>query len=193
MSAVGCCGPNRGTAARGPAGIWCEDIAALQARKEYRREPAKAAESALGYGMPVLDSSLTLIDDGRLYYRGYDVPTLARERTFEEVAALLWTGSFAVDGLFAGGPPAAAGPLLPGDLGGLDPGSPIERFQAVLAAGRRRRPGGAPLHASGRRRHGGAHPRAAPHARAAGTQRGRRSTPSSLAATLQRGLGARPP
>ncbi|MFN8469185.1 MAG: citrate synthase family protein [Caldilineaceae bacterium] len=110
-----------------------EDIAALQARKEYRREPAKAAESALGYGMPVLDSSLTLIDDGRLYYRGYDVPTLARERTFEEVAALLWTGSFGGDGLFAA-PVAAAGLFLPLDLAGLDPGSPIERFQAALAA-----------------------------------------------------------
>ncbi len=109
-----------------------EDIAALQARKEYRREPAKAAESALGYGMPVLDSALTLIDDGRFYYRGYDVPTLARERTFEEVAALLWTGGFAVEGLFAGAESAAV-PLLPGDLGGLDLGSPIERFQAVLA------------------------------------------------------------
>lgn len=106
-----------------------EDIAALQARKEYRREPAKAAETALGYGMPVLDSSLTLIDDGRLYYRGYDVPTLARERTFEEVAALLWTGSFAGDGLFA----AAADLRLPGDFDGLDPGRPIERFQAALA------------------------------------------------------------
>jgi citrate synthase len=109
-----------------------EDIAALQARKEYRREPAKAAESALGYGMPVLDSSLTLIDDGRLYYRGYDVPTLARERTFEEVAALLWTGSFGGDGLFAA-PAAPAGLVLPPDLEGLDPGSPIERFQAALA------------------------------------------------------------
>jgi citrate synthase len=109
-----------------------EDIAALQARKEYRREPARAAETALGYGMPVLDSSLTLIDDGRLYYRGYDVPTLARERTFEEVAALLWTGSFVVDGLFAA-PQSAAGPLLPPNLAGLDHSSPIERFQAVLA------------------------------------------------------------
>ena len=109
-----------------------EDIAALQARKEYRREPAKAAESALGYGMPVLDSSLTLIDDGRLYYRGYDVPTLARERAFEEVAALLWTGGFGGDGLFATHG-AAAGPVLPGNLENLDPGSPIERFQAALA------------------------------------------------------------
>ena len=109
-----------------------EDIAALQARKEYRREPAKAAETALGYGMPVLDSSLTLIEDGRLYYRGYDVPTLARERTFEEVAALLWAGSFAVDGLFAV-PLAGADSRLHEALDGLDPGSPIERFQTVLA------------------------------------------------------------
>ena len=82
--------------------------------------------------MPVLDSSLTLIDDGRLFYRGYDVPALARERTFEEVAALLWTGSFAGEGLF-GAVPTTGEPLVPPDLGGLDPGSPIERFQAALA------------------------------------------------------------
>jgi citrate synthase len=50
--------------------------------------------------VPVLESSITLIDSDRLYYRGHDACELARTRTVEEVAALLWTGSFDV-GLFA--------------------------------------------------------------------------------------------
>jgi citrate synthase len=104
-----------------------EDIEALAARKEYRREPSKAAETALGYGMPVLDSAITLIDGGRLYYRGHDALALARERSFEEVAALLWTGEFAGEALFGDGAALAASPLL------ADLGSPIELFQATLA------------------------------------------------------------
>ncbi|MEO8393149.1 MAG: citrate synthase, partial [Chloroflexota bacterium] len=39
-----------------------------------------------------LDSSLTLITDETLYYRGYDVSVLARTSTIEQIAALLWTG-----------------------------------------------------------------------------------------------------
>ncbi len=105
-----------------------QDIEALQARKEYRREPAKAAESALGYGMPVLDSSITLIDAGRLYYRGHDVLALARVRSFEEVAALLWTGDFALDKLFPAEPALVSTLPLPGD-----PDNPIEHYQATLA------------------------------------------------------------
>jgi citrate synthase len=46
-----------------------EDVEALAERKEYRRDPGKAAQSALSYGMPVLDSTLTFIQDGCLYYR----------------------------------------------------------------------------------------------------------------------------
>lgn len=104
------------------------DVEALRARKEYRREPAKAAETALIYGMPVLDSSITLIDSGRLYYRGYDVLALARERSFEEVASLLWTGEFSANGLFVGAATPAPVLPLPGDLENL-----VEHYQAALA------------------------------------------------------------
>lgn len=72
-----------------------EDVAALQARQELRRSPAKAVESALNWGAPLLESAVTLIEDGRLYYRGYDVLTLPQEHSFEEVAWLLWQGEFA--------------------------------------------------------------------------------------------------
>jgi citrate synthase len=59
----------------------------LRARRAERREPAAAA---LRWGTPVLESALTLIDGGRLYYRGRDAVQLSRSATFEEVAALLW-------------------------------------------------------------------------------------------------------
>jgi Citrate synthase len=77
-----------------------EDLERLHNRREHRRDPGKTAEGALHWGVPVLESSITLIDSDRLYYRGFDACDLARTRSVEEVAALLWTGSFEVD-LFA--------------------------------------------------------------------------------------------
>jgi citrate synthase len=105
-----------------------EDVEALRTRKEYRREPSKAAESALVYGMPVLDSSITLIENGSLYYRGHDVLALARERSFEEVTNLLWTGQLE-GGAFQAGDATAYQDLPLQD--GAD--NPIEQFQAALA------------------------------------------------------------
>ncbi len=70
-----------------------EDVWALKRRKQNRREPERAAEDALHWGLPVLQSGLSLIRDGRLYYRGHDVVDLAATRSIEEVCALLWAGS----------------------------------------------------------------------------------------------------
>ncbi|HVG23443.1 MAG TPA: citrate/2-methylcitrate synthase, partial [Thermoanaerobaculia bacterium] len=67
-----------------------EDVERLRRRSEERRDPGKAAARALQWGVPVLESSITLISDGKLYYRGEDVEELARTRTIEDVAALLW-------------------------------------------------------------------------------------------------------
>lgn len=47
-----------------------EEIVALRERKEARRDPAKAAARGLHWGSPVLDSAITLIHNGKLYYRG---------------------------------------------------------------------------------------------------------------------------
>jgi citrate synthase len=69
-----------------------DDVDQLRARQERRRNPDRAAEQALSWGVPVLESALTLITDGRLYYRGQDAVRLARTGTFEQVADLLWTG-----------------------------------------------------------------------------------------------------
>lgn len=41
---------------------------------------------------PGIQTGITLIRDGELFYRGRDVGVLARTASFEEVATLLWTG-----------------------------------------------------------------------------------------------------
>jgi citrate synthase len=69
-----------------------EDVAKLKERKAMRRDPVRATEGALHWGAPLLESSITLIADGRLYYRGHDVVELALTRTLEEVTGLIWNG-----------------------------------------------------------------------------------------------------
>ena len=59
-------------------------------RKDARRDPAKAAARGLHWGSPVLDSGITLVQNGRFYYRGRDAVRLAETATLEEVAQFLW-------------------------------------------------------------------------------------------------------
>ncbi|MGE0494184.1 MAG: citrate/2-methylcitrate synthase [Vulcanimicrobiota bacterium] len=66
------------------------DVEALLARKQERRQPEQALAEALYWGGPVCDSELTLIDNGRLFYRGRDAQRLARQASLEEVVELLW-------------------------------------------------------------------------------------------------------
>lgn len=70
-----------------------EDVERLRLRAEERRNPEKAAEHALRWGVPILESAITLIADGKLYYRGRDAGALARESSLEDVASILWTGN----------------------------------------------------------------------------------------------------
>jgi citrate synthase len=53
--------------------------------------------------VPVIDSSICLIEGGRLYYRGNDAIRLAESATLEDIADLLW----------AAGPDPAPTPTLP--------------------------------------------------------------------------------
>lgn len=76
------------------------DVAALQARKALRQNPAQATESALHWGTPVLASAVTLIEDGRFFYRGHDATQLAQTASFEAVASLLWRDSLDAADLF---------------------------------------------------------------------------------------------
>lgn len=69
------------------------DVEALRQRSAIRRDPPRAVRQALDWGAPVLDSALTLIAGGRLFYRGEDAVELARRgESLERVAALLWLG-----------------------------------------------------------------------------------------------------
>lgn len=54
------------------------------------RKPKEVARATLDWGMPVLESGLTLIDKGQCWYRGQNAVTLARSSPLEEVAGLLW-------------------------------------------------------------------------------------------------------
>jgi len=88
-------------------------VDAVLAARERRTDRTLAAHDSLYWGLPVLDSALTLIDDGRLYYRGRDVIALSRRASFEAVAWLLWDGP---------GDPATPGPLRPpADAAPADP------------------------------------------------------------------------
>lgn len=108
------------------------DVLRLVERKELRRNPAKAAEKGLHWGSPVLESTLTLIDNGRLFYRGIDAIELAERATLEEVAALLWMGDASrASALFA--EESVALPRGLADLLKPVPGlGPVERCQLIL-------------------------------------------------------------
>src|SRR5215470_9161615 len=69
-----------------------EDVERLAERKQLRSDPEKLGTRALVRGIPILESAITLIEGGQLYYRGQDAIKLAGDASVEEVAALLWAG-----------------------------------------------------------------------------------------------------
>ena len=56
-----------------------DDIERLLSRTAERRDPAMAAAKTLQWGLPVLDSAITLISEGRIHYR--DIP---HQQTLED-------------------------------------------------------------------------------------------------------------
>jgi citrate synthase len=72
-----------------------EDVWKLKERKEQRRDPSRLTENALHWGVPVMESAITLIADGQLYYRGRDTVALSKSHSLEQVAELIWTGRLA--------------------------------------------------------------------------------------------------
>jgi citrate synthase len=108
-----------------------DDVERLRQRSQQRREPDAAAARALHWGMPILESGITLIDGTRLYYRGDDACGLARTHSLDQVAALIWTGGFELPPL----PPAP--PLLPAATFRLPF---VARAQTLLAAAASRDP-----------------------------------------------------
>ncbi|MGO4572997.1 citrate/2-methylcitrate synthase [Microvirga sp. 2TAF3] len=69
-----------------------DDVETLVKRRIRFRRPTAAAATALDWGLPVLETSLTQIKDGRLLYRGVDAVELARTATLEDTARLLIGG-----------------------------------------------------------------------------------------------------
>lgn len=66
------------------------EVERLARRNAAARRPREVAGATLDFGLPVLESSLCLIREGRFYYRGQDALLLAESASLEEVAALLW-------------------------------------------------------------------------------------------------------
>jgi len=99
-----------------------EDVEALLALRDGGR-PARSAEAeAL---MPVIGSSICLIENGRFFYRGKDAIRLSDKATLEDVAGLLWRAE-------AGDDPDTVGPERLPDNVPLS--GHIERCQITLAA-----------------------------------------------------------
>src|SRR5713101_6568526 len=89
-----------------------KDVEALLDAHAGERASASADSEAL---MPVIGSSICLIENGHLYYRGKNAVGLSESATLEEVAGLLWRADSASD---------------LADTGGLDPS-----FDEVSASG----------------------------------------------------------
>lgn len=106
-----------------------DDVERLKRQNRLRQDPATAARTALDWGLPVLETELTLIDEGRFYYRGRDACEWARTHPLEAVAPLLWdTGPDRLD---------LTEPDLPITLDDLarsggEEASLLDRFQALL-------------------------------------------------------------
>jgi citrate synthase len=95
-----------------------DDVLRMARRSNGRRRVEAVSAQAMQYGDPVLSSSISTADDGRLLYRGQDAAELAETATLEDIAALLWECEPA---LVRGGVPSAPAPrgsdAAPGALG----------------------------------------------------------------------------
>jgi citrate synthase len=100
-----------------------EDVEALLDARSGPRLPHTADPQAL---MPVIGSSICLIENGRFFYRGQDAVRLSETAMLEDIMRLLWLDEASTE-------PAGAGE--PGRSSGATPGSGlIERCQIRLAA-----------------------------------------------------------
>jgi citrate synthase len=98
-----------------------EDIEALLQRKQEKGGTERALAGALSWGEPLCESSLTLIHQGRLYYRGHEVSRLAQNSSLENVIELLW-GEYWPE-------PAALQEALTDSLRGI---APFDAFRLAL-------------------------------------------------------------
>lgn len=69
-----------------------DQVLRLAARKADGKRGGHKVAAAMNWGTPVLETRISRIADGRLYYRGHDAVVLAADATLEQVACLLWDG-----------------------------------------------------------------------------------------------------
>ena len=109
-----------------------EEVLRLAARKADGKRAGHTVTAAMNWGVPVLESRISLIADGKLFYRGHDSSALAAHATLEQAAAILW-GESAAHG--APTQPAAVQslPVLPAAVAALACTlPPLERAMAFL-------------------------------------------------------------
>lgn len=103
-----------------------EDVLRLAARKNDAKRGGQTAVAAMHWGLPVLETRISHIFDGRLLYRGCDAAALARHATLEAAAGLLWDDGacdyFQQDA-----------PVLPPGLAGAPDAAPLMRAMLALA------------------------------------------------------------
>ncbi|MES2077036.1 MAG: citrate synthase family protein [Pseudomonadota bacterium] len=107
-----------------------EAVLRLAARRADGKRAGHAVAGAINWGVPVLETRISRIDDGQLHYRGHDVLVLAEQSSLEAVASVLW-GEDGRD-YFAVACPTAPAELMR-SLDALAEGmAPLERAQALL-------------------------------------------------------------
>jgi len=74
-----------------------EEVLRLLARTSDNKRAGGAAESAIDWGVPVLESRITQVANGKLYYRGQHVAALAKTHSLEQTALILWSGAPGLD------------------------------------------------------------------------------------------------
>jgi citrate synthase len=67
-----------------------EEITHLAARRSDAKHGGHRAASAINWGIPLLETSISYIADGQLFYRGYQATALAQKASLEEISCLLW-------------------------------------------------------------------------------------------------------
>lgn len=118
------------------------EVVRLAARRGDGKRAGHAVSAAMSWGVPVLETRLSHVDGGRLYYRGQDACALAESATLEQAAALLWQPWLAstTEGAANGQGPgprsalkmALPPPALSALLAAAAPLAPIPRAMALL-------------------------------------------------------------
>jgi citrate synthase len=103
-----------------------EDVLRLAARKNDAKRGGQTAVAAMHWGLPVLETQISHILDGRLLYRGCDATALAESATLEAAAGLLWDDS-AIDYF------QQDAPALPQGLACAPDAPPLARAMLAMA------------------------------------------------------------